>query len=69
MLELKEYYGPCIPVDDQKIWNVVVLNDLECQKRLKELKITDFITFQSYYEEAKYQKARRTFPQNRHKKG
>ena len=68
-MALKEYSGPCIPVDDQKVWDIVVLNDLECKRRLNELKITDFVTFQSYYEEAKYQKMRLTFPQNRYKKG
>ena len=69
LMNIENYYGQCVPVDDQKIWKLVVLNDPACKKRLQELKITDFISFQSHYEEAKYRQMRRTFPRNKHKKG
>ena len=56
-------------VDPEKVWNELIMKDHTCIENLRKLEIENVISLISYYEEAQYQKMRKTFPRNHHKKG
>lgn len=67
-LKGKSIYGGYL-LDDDKVWETVVMPDPDCRKRLEELHISGITGLESYYEQIQYSKMRGTFPHSHHKKG
>lgn len=59
----------CYAVDQNKVWECIILKDRGCQRRLAELGITDIYGVLSYYEQQQYKEMRSTWPKKYFKKG
>ena len=56
-------------VDENKVWENIIVNDSTLSEKLVELRITDVYGTISYFNEIQYKNMRSTYPKRYHKKG
>ena len=68
-LTSKERIYGVYQVDSNKVWHYFVENDPICLKEATDKRIADSLDIESWLESIKYQRIRKTYPRNHHKKG
>ena len=56
-------------VDENKVWENIIVQDRKATDKMKELRITDVYGAISYFQEIQYKNMRATYPKRYHKKG